>query len=96
MVYFETRNPNLGNFWSALDLKMLAYFIPSGIFYGHLGYCIHGHLVHLMFIWYIFSGFGIMYQDKSGNPGVHAVKTRPFITRFPSLGSFVQDGVLRH
>jgi hypothetical protein len=26
------------------------------------------HLVHFVFIWYIFSGFGIMYQEKSGNP----------------------------
>jgi hypothetical protein len=25
------------------------------------------HLVHFVFIWYI---FGIMYQEKSGNPGV--------------------------
>jgi hypothetical protein len=32
-----------------------------GIFYGHL--------VHFVFIWYIFSGFGIMYQEKSGNTG---------------------------
>jgi hypothetical protein len=30
-------------------------------------FCIH--LVHFVFIWYIFSGFGIMYQEKSGNPG---------------------------
>jgi hypothetical protein len=22
-----------------------------------------------VFVWYIFSGFGIMYQEKSGNPG---------------------------
>jgi hypothetical protein len=27
------------------------------------------HLVNFVFIWYIFSGFGIMYQEKSGNPG---------------------------
>jgi hypothetical protein len=26
--------------------------------------------VHFVFIWYIFSGFGAMHQDKSGNPGV--------------------------
>jgi hypothetical protein len=31
-----------------------------GIFYDHL--------VHFVFIWYIFSGFGIMYREKSGNP----------------------------
>jgi hypothetical protein len=27
------------------------------------------HLVHFVFIWYIFSSFGIKYQEKSGNPG---------------------------
>jgi hypothetical protein len=31
-----------------------------GIFYDHL--------VHFVFIWYIFSGFGIMHQERSGNP----------------------------
>jgi hypothetical protein len=31
-----------------------------GIFYDHL--------VHCVFIWYSFSGFGIMQQEKSGNP----------------------------
>jgi hypothetical protein len=25
MVCFQTKNPNLGNFWSALDWKMLIY-----------------------------------------------------------------------
>jgi hypothetical protein len=32
-----------------------------GIFYDHL--------VDFMLIWYIFSGFGIMYREKTGNPG---------------------------
>jgi hypothetical protein len=31
-----------------------------GIFYDHL--------VHFMFVWYIFSGFGNTREDKSGNP----------------------------
>jgi hypothetical protein len=54
----------LGKCWSALDWKMLIYLKyfmdiwdtlwPFGTF------CVH--LVH-------FSGFGIMYQEKSGNPG---------------------------
>jgi hypothetical protein len=46
--------------------KMLQYFMaicnilcPFGIFYDHL--------VHIVFIWYIFSGFGIMHQ-KIGQP----------------------------
>jgi hypothetical protein len=30
----------------------------------------YDHLVHFVFIWYIVSGLGIMYQEKSGNPGL--------------------------
>jgi hypothetical protein len=45
--------------------KCLYILWPFGIFNGHLGYFI---LVHFVFIWYIFSGFGIMYREKSGNP----------------------------
>jgi hypothetical protein len=65
--FFQTKNPNMGKFWRALDWKIIVYFMaiwnilcPIGIF------CIH--MVHFVFIWYIFSGFGIMYQEKSGNP----------------------------
>jgi hypothetical protein len=28
----------------------------------------HGHLVYFVVIWYIFPRFGILYQEKSGNP----------------------------
>jgi hypothetical protein len=28
-----------------------------------------GHSVHFVVIWYIFSRFGMLYQEKSGNPG---------------------------
>jgi hypothetical protein len=36
---------------------------PLEIFYGHL--------VHVVVIWYIFSRFGILGQEKSGNPATH-------------------------
>jgi hypothetical protein len=43
MVYFQTKNPNLGNFWRALQFKMFVYFVdiwstlqPFGIVYGNL------------------------------------------------------------
>jgi hypothetical protein len=46
-----------------------------GIFYGHFEnypaiwyFCVH--LVHFVAIWYIFPRFGILYQEKSGNPGL--------------------------
>jgi hypothetical protein len=32
----------------------------------------YNHVVHFMFILYIFSGFGIKYKEKSGNPGMKA------------------------
>jgi hypothetical protein len=64
---FSNQNPNFGQFWRALEWKMLTYFMAIwnilpifGIFYNHL--------VHSVFIWYIFPRFGIMYQEKSGNP----------------------------
>jgi hypothetical protein len=52
MVSFKTKNPNLGKFWRALDLKMFTYFMaiwnslqtfgdilwPFGIFCGNLVY----------------------------------------------------------
>jgi hypothetical protein len=64
---FKTKNPNLVKFWRILQWKMMVYFMgtwsisPSFvIFYGHLESCV--------VIWYIFSRFGILYQDKSGNP----------------------------
>jgi hypothetical protein len=77
MVYFQTKNPILDKLWRAFDWKMLIYFMAiRNTFYGHLGYfltilyilCSFGtfgvHLVH-------FSGFGIMYGEKSGNPVLH-------------------------
>jgi hypothetical protein len=71
MVYSQTKIPNLGKFWRALDWKMLIYFIDIlnilrrfGIFYDHF--------VHSVFIWYIFSGFGITNHEKSGNRGAAA------------------------
>jgi hypothetical protein len=36
---------------------------PLEIFYGHL--------VYFVVIWYISPRFGILYQEKSGNPGAN-------------------------
>jgi hypothetical protein len=62
MVYFQTKNSNFGKFLRALDWRMLIHLIAiwnilmiSGKFYDNL--------VHLGQIWYIFSGFGITYQQ---------------------------------
>jgi hypothetical protein len=68
MAWFQAKNPTLGKFWRALDWKMFTYCMAIwnilrifGMFYDHL--------VHFVFLWHSFSGFGIMHQEKSGNPG---------------------------
>jgi hypothetical protein len=39
--------------------------------------------LHIVFIWYIFSSFGIMHQEKSGNPGrKHQVLRESFPANF--------------
>jgi hypothetical protein len=68
IVCFQTKNPNLGKFWRVLLYKILVYFMtilsilrPLEIFYVHS--------VYFVVVWYIFSPFGILDQEKSGNPG---------------------------
>jgi hypothetical protein len=68
LVYFQTKNPNLGKFWRALEWKISVYFVVIsnilrlfGIFYGHLVMLLYVHS-------YIFHRFGILCQDKSGIP----------------------------
>jgi hypothetical protein len=68
MVSFQTRNPNFGKFWSALDWKMLRYFMAICSILRAFG-ILYNHMVHFVSIRYIISGFGIMDQEKSGNPG---------------------------
>jgi hypothetical protein len=70
MAYFITKNPNRGKFWRVLQWKMLGYFMA---FWSILRpYVIYsGHLADLIVIWYIFSRFGMLHQEKSGNPVSH-------------------------
>jgi hypothetical protein len=55
-IYFRTKNPNNDAFFVIWNI-----FRTFGIFYDHLR--------HFVFVRYIFSGFGVMYKEKSGNPG---------------------------
>jgi hypothetical protein len=71
MFCFQTKNPNLGKFRRALDWKMIIHLMAIWNILWRLR-TFYDHLVHFVFIWYIFSGVGIMYQEKSGNPGRHA------------------------
>jgi hypothetical protein len=54
----------------------------------------YDHLVLFVFIWNIFSGFGIMHQEKSGIPGSEPTsrqRQREFsVTRFGEFSQFGQ------
>jgi hypothetical protein len=75
MVCFQTQNPNLGKFWRVLQWKMLEYCMAIWSILRPLE-IVYGHLVYLVFIWYIFPRFGILYQEKSGNPGCHSRRNK--------------------
>jgi hypothetical protein len=69
MVCFQTKNPNLGKFWRVLHWKMLVYFMETWSILMSFVLLdiwtfgiVRGNLVH-------FSHYGILYQEKSGNPG---------------------------
>jgi hypothetical protein len=75
MVYFQTpKKNNFGKFWSALDWKILIHFMSICNILRTFG-ILNDRSVHFVFIWYILSGFGIMYQEKSGNPGPRSKRT---------------------
>jgi hypothetical protein len=54
MVSFQTKNTNLGKFWRALDWKTLIYFMAIWNILQTFG-ILYDHLIHFVFIWYIFS-----------------------------------------
>jgi hypothetical protein len=67
---------------------------PFGILNGISD--IYDYMVHFMIIWYILSGFGIMYQEKSGNPS-HSQKmtfSRLRGTQLFKMETFSRPGVM--
>jgi hypothetical protein len=78
MVCFQTENPNLGKISGPhIGQYVLIYFMAIwNILWIFEILC--DHSVHFMFILVHFSSFGIMHQEKSGNPGKdHELRTSP-------------------
>jgi hypothetical protein len=66
-TYFQTKNSNLGKFWRVLQCKMLVYVMAiRSILLPFVIHC--GHFFG------IFSRFGLLYQEKSGNPDLYRGK----------------------
>jgi hypothetical protein len=63
---FQTKNSNLCKFWKVLIWKILEYFMTLWFILGPLE-IFHGHFGIFCGNWYIFSCFGILDQEKSGN-----------------------------
>jgi hypothetical protein len=75
VVYFQTKNRNLGKILEVLGMKKVCIFI------GHLEYItsiwyILSQFGNLVAIWYISHRFGILNKEKSGNPAVERKRCR--------------------
>jgi hypothetical protein len=73
---FQTKNPNLGKFWRVLQWRMLVYVMAIWSISPQFGRSC-GHSIYFTVIWYVFSRFGILYQEKSGNPAYPYGQLRP-------------------
>jgi hypothetical protein len=90
MVYFQTKNPNFGQIWECLAMKDVGKFCSHLVHFSAISYILCpfgifcGHLVHFVVIWYIlrsfwyiFPRFGMLYQEKSGNPALQVYRANP-------------------
>jgi hypothetical protein len=73
-----------GRFYSNLIYFTAIWSIlqPFGLFYSHLIFLqplgmFYGHLVYIVVIWCICSRFGMLHQEKSGNPDFGASSAHP-------------------
>jgi hypothetical protein len=65
---FKPKIPTWVNFGRSCNGRCWYILWPFGLFYCHLVYIVSIWYMYLMVIWYIFPRFGMLYQDKSGNP----------------------------
>jgi hypothetical protein len=74
MAYFQTKNPNLGTFWRVLQWEMRVYFMTVWSILRPFGIFVAVWCILWLFGTYIFSRFGKLYQEKSGNPELDSTK----------------------
>jgi hypothetical protein len=70
MEYFQTKNPNLGKFCRALRLEMLVYFLAIWSMFTSILRIVWQRGIPILWSFGIFfPRFGMLNQEKSGNPG---------------------------
>jgi hypothetical protein len=67
MVCFQTKNPSLGKFWTVLQWKILVYFFDHLIYFTAIENILGPFSIFCGRVVF-FPSFGILYQEKSGNP----------------------------
>jgi hypothetical protein len=60
MVYFQTKNPNLGKLWRVLKWNMSVYYVAIWSILWSFG-VFYRHLVYFMVIWYMLWTFLTFY-----------------------------------
>jgi hypothetical protein len=59
----SNQKSKFGQILEGLAMEDVGTFWPFGLFYGHLVYFMT--IWHIL--WYVFSRFGMLYQEQSGN-----------------------------
>jgi hypothetical protein len=66
MAYFQSKKIILLNFGGTCNGIFWSILWPFGLFYGHLLYFVT--VVFILLLFGIFFRFGLLHQEKSGNP----------------------------
>jgi hypothetical protein len=72
MAYYQTKNPDLGKFQRVLQWKIFVgrYITwPFDLLYGYLVYFVA--IWYMLWLFDIFFRFGMLCEEKSGNPADH-------------------------
>jgi hypothetical protein len=69
-IFFKPKMPILVNFCVSCNERCWIILWPFHLFFCHLVFATYGHLLYFVIILEYMSRFGMLYQEKSGNPVV--------------------------
>jgi hypothetical protein len=84
---FSNQKYQFWKIFEGLPMENVGIFMSFGSISRPFGiFC--GHLVYLKVIWYIFPRFGMLHQEKSGNPAEQSVTFSKWYRINERLNSF--------